>query len=283
MLAPGLYFAAQWGAGHYAWMSGWAAIPFHRFVHRSFIVMVVAGLGRFLRSLGFRENGELRRSLAGPRAKPLVLGIAVGFGSLAVVLGCGLLAGARVWRGEITPGAVAGHFFSAIGAALAVAFLEELLFRWALYGALRKVYARGFALGVSSGIYALVHFFSRPEATLPITWWSGLALLPRMLRGFGEWQELMPGFLNLLVVGWILAVAYERTGRLWLSIGLHGGWIFWLKTYAFWTRSGNAGWGWFWGGEKVIDGWAALGVLVFAWCSVNGVINRVNIARNRGE
>ena len=166
---------------------------------------------------------------------------------------------------------------------MGVAVLEEMLFRWALYGALRKVYARGFAMGVSSGIYALVHFFSRPEAVLPITWWSGLALLPRMLRGFGEWHELIPGFLNLLVVGWILVLAYERTGRLWLSIGLHG--EFWIlgEDVCLLDEERERGMGWFWGGEKVIDGWAALVVLILAWFSVNGLISRANLANKRGE
>ncbi len=82
-----------------------------------------------------------------------------------------------------------------------------------------------------------------------------------MLRGLGNWQQLIPGFLNLTLAGALLALAYQRTGNLYFSIGLHAGWIFWLKSYGIFTREvpgANAG---FWGGAKLIDGWMALLVL----------------------
>ena len=63
------------------------------------------GIGTVLRSLGFRENGELRRALKGLRLKPhMGLGIAVGFGSLAVVFGVRAAGGGAGLAGEITGG-----------------------------------------------------------------------------------------------------------------------------------------------------------------------------------
>ncbi len=236
--------------------------------------MALLGLGRFLASAGFNDGMELRRAFGPPRGASFAAGVAVGFGSLALVLAGGLLAGERFWRIGITGSGLAGHVLTALGSALVVAMIEEILFRWALYGALRKVYAKGFAMLLSASIYAIVHFFSRTEASLPITGWSGLALLPRMLRGFGDLHALIPAFINLVVVGSILAMAYERTGRLWLSIGLHGGWIFWLKSTGYLTLRQEGGGGWFWGGEKMIDGWAALIVLVVSYYSVNVVLKR---------
>ena len=72
----------------------------------------------------------------------------------------------------------------------------------------------------------------------------------------------MPGFFNLTLVGALLALAYQRTGNLYFSIGLHAGWIFWLKTYGTFTAAPARAPAWFWGTDKMIDGWPALMVLV---------------------
>ena len=69
----------------------------------------------------------------------------------------------------------------------------------------------------------------------------------------------------------ILALAYQRTGTLYFSIGLHAGWIFWLKSYGFLTNSQAEAGTWFWGTAKLVDGWLALIVLtlvlIFLWHS----------------
>ncbi len=146
--------------------------------------------------------------------------------------------------------------------AIVAGFLEELLFRGALFGALRRAHRWTTALIVSSAVYALVHFFQRPSSPANITWSSGLEMLPRMCQGFVDFQMLVPGFFALLLAGIILGVAYERTGNLYLSIGLHAGWVFWLKFYGILTVESSVGGSWFWGSSKLIDGWLALGILL---------------------
>src|SRR5439155_9770870 len=113
-----------------------------------------------------------------------------------------------------------------------------------------------------SAVYALVHFFQKPVSPVEIHWSSGLELLPRMLGGFAELQTLVPGFLTLLLAGMILGLAYQRTGNLYLSIGLHAGWIFWLKFYGVVTVAAPQASLWVWGTGKLIDGWLALGILL---------------------
>lgn len=102
-----------------------------------------------------------------------------------------------------------------------------------------------------------------------VGWASGFALLPRMMRGFGDAHQLLPGFLSLTVAGVLLGLAYQRTGNLLFSIGLHAGWIFWLKSYTFLTDEGQGANVWLWGSGKLIDGWFSLLVLsaVLIWCS----------------
>jgi hypothetical protein len=64
----------------------------------------------------------------------------------------------------------------------------------------------------------------------------------------------------------MLALAYQRTGNLYFSIGLHAGWIFWLKSFGFLTRATAGANAWFWGTSRLIDGWAALIMLGLAYC-----------------
>jgi hypothetical protein len=108
---------------------------------------------------------------------------------------------------------------------------------------------------MSSMIYAIVHFFQPADLTGPVGWNSGLVLLPQMLAGFVDFRALVPGFFTLTLVGALLALAYQRTGNLYFSIGLHAGWVFVLRLYGPLTvQSSNASL-WFWGTAKMFDGW----------------------------
>ena len=82
-----------------------------------------------------------------------------------------------------------------------------------------------------------------------------------MLRGFADVEQVVPGFFNLTLAGALLALAFQRTGNLYFSIGLHAGWIFWLRSYGFLARETAGSSPWFWGTRNLIDGWLALVVL----------------------
>ncbi len=128
------------------------------------------------------------------------------------------------------------------------------------------------ALLISSMAYAIVHFLQKSEITDPITWHSGLELLPKMLAGFGDLNTVIPGFFNLTLAGSMLALAYQRTGNLYFSIGLHAGWIFWLKFYGAITSAVPGASEWLWGTQKLIDGWLALAVLALAFFALNWLL-----------
>jgi hypothetical protein len=95
-----------------------------------------------------------------------------------------------------------------------------------------------------------------------------------MLSGFTQPRMLIPNFINLTLVGFILGLAYQRTGALHYAIGLHGGWIFWQKSYGFLTSEGSTGVPWFWGTGKLVDGWLTLLILcltaLFVWREEEG-------------
>jgi membrane protease YdiL (CAAX protease family) len=204
----------------------------------------------------------------GNRWRRLGLGFIVGFGSLLIAALLSIAAGARSFNTGHTLPAIAGHVVNATLAAIVVAMLEELFFRGAIFGALRKSFDWHFALFLSSGIYALVHFLKRPPVPEAVTWVSGLVSLAQMLRGFVEVAQLIPAFFTLLLAGWILGMAFQRTGSLYVSIGLHAGWIFWLKSYGFLTKEQPGASQWLWGTNKLIDGWIAVLVLGIVLTSI---------------
>ena len=66
----------------------------------------------------------------------------------------------------------------------------------------------------------------------------------------------------MCLAGVLLGLAYQRTGNLYFSIGLHAGWIFWLKIFGTFTADAPNAAVWFWGTGKMIDGWLAFFVLL---------------------
>ncbi|MCX8092140.1 MAG: CPBP family intramembrane metalloprotease [Verrucomicrobiae bacterium] len=258
LLAPWLYWLARAGAGLWP---GIADEPFHRFVNRALLGLALIGLWPLLRALGVRSWADLGLVRPAGQWRRLAGGFVLGLFSLALVAALALAAGARRFDATLTFGKLAGKLGGAVLTAVVVATLEEILFRGGIFGGLRRAWDWRGALVVSSGIYALVHFFAPARHGGEVTWLSGLTLLPQMLRGFADLHALVPGFFTLAVAGVLLAWAYQRTGNLFFSIGLHAGWIFWLRSYRVLTDPTPEAGVWFWGSNRLIDGWLALGAL----------------------
>jgi hypothetical protein len=258
LLAPWLYWLAQSFAHEFP---GIAGNPFHRFLDRSIMGLALIGLWPFLRSVGADSLKELGLARSGGRLKQFGGGLLLGFVSLAAVAGFALAAGAQRLSETVPPARLGEKIPGIALTAVVVAVLEETLFRGVLFGSLRKVFNWVFALTLSSLIYASVHFMESANPMGAVTWLSGLELLPRMLRGVVDPRAIFPGFVNLTLAGGLLGLAYQRTGSLYCSIGLHAGWIFWIKLYGLMIDPARAGNVWPWGTAKLIDGWFALPVL----------------------
>ena len=229
LLAPWLYEWVQWGGAHSGWLHHLAENPFHRFVHRSLLGLALIGLWPLLRGLGMRSWSDLGWTKPTGQWLRLLLGFGLGWASLALVAVAATLAGARGAEWSHPAASYAGFLLKTLAAAILVAALEETLFRGALFGGLRRTLAWPAALLISSLVYAWVHFFQKPAPPAHIDWATGLAQLAEMMRGFTDIQVMIPAFFALTLAGGLLALAYQRTGNLFCSIGLHAGWIFWLK------------------------------------------------------
>lgn len=269
LLAPPLYWLVQYFAHSFPRL---AAAPFHRYVNRALLGIALVGLWPLVKNLGFASPREI--GLVKPRGqlKKLGAGFLLGLVSLAVIGGLAFALHARQLNPKLTDANLAHNLLSAVGTAIIVAVLEEILFRGALFGALRKAFHWIFALVISSMVYAILHYFESADMAGQVTWLSGLKLLPLMLQNLGNLHAAIPGFFNLTLAGVLLGWAYQRTGNLYFSIGLHGGWIFWIKAYDAVTRLAPGANAWWWGSGRmaIVNGWIALPVLVltllfFGW------------------
>jgi uncharacterized protein len=257
LLAPWLYWLAQWAAAHWPALSGLAAKPFHRFLDRSLLGLGLLCLWPLLRGAGARSWQDLGFVRQARPVRQILIGFALGWASLAVVALLALACGARAFILTHSAAEVLRHLFNATMTAVVVAILEELLFRGALFGMLRQSMPWPAALVISSAVYSAVHFIKSGETALPVQWHSGLALLWEMLC---HPPPLVPAFFTLFVAGSILALSYQRTGALYFSIGLHAGWIFWLKACGFLSHASGAH-PLFWGTDNLIDGWLSFIIL----------------------
>jgi membrane protease YdiL (CAAX protease family) len=268
LLAPWLYQLAQWGAQHWTALDGLAKNPFSRFVLRAILGLAMIGLWPLLRGCGMLHRREMGLANGGRSLGRLAVGFAIGFASLASAAGLAILGGGRTANLSHTPPEMGHILAGATATAIVVAILEELIFRGALFGILRKAMAWPAALVISSAVYAAVHFLQKAPTTQPIDWFSGIRLLPELFRVPPGEPGLAPAFFTLLLAGAILALAYQRTGSLFMSIGLHAGWIFWLTAYRSLTREAPGASQSIWGGDKLIDGWLPFVILAVVLAGV---------------
>jgi len=259
LAAPWLWKAAQAAAASSSLFAALAHQPFHRYVNRCLLVFALAGLWPL--HVAFGRHRRREHGWQGPWLRPLLVGSAIGSASLGCILLGSLTAGDATLAPNVTPLALLRRLASALGAAACVAVIEEWLFRGLIHAALRRSLPFAFAATVTSVLFGLVHFFDRPPQPEIVGPLSGLWTLGHMLHGFTDLTALVPGLLNLCFVGWMLALARERTGALALSIGIHAGWVLCIKLMGYLVVRHASEGTLLWGSAKVFDGWAASVVL----------------------
>ena len=131
---------------------------------------------------------------------------------------------------------MAGKFMAT---AIVVSLLEEWIFRGLLLDAVLRSSRTFIALFFVTFFFALVHFLKPPEtidlndADVKIT--TGFWMIGQIFMHFGNPVFIAAEFATLFALGWVLGWARLRTCSLWLSIGLHSGWVFSYELYRYHT------------------------------------------------
>jgi membrane protease YdiL (CAAX protease family) len=140
-----------------------------------------------------RWPGELALKQAGP---DLLVGVAVGAGMMAVVVGALVAFGLYDISGPRPASPL-----NMLNIAIASGFLEELIFRAIVLRLLMRAFGIWPALAFSAALFGILHL-ENPNAT-PV---AAAAIA--------------------VEAGLMLASFYLLTGRLWVSIGVHAAWNF---------------------------------------------------------
>ncbi len=155
----------------------------------------------------------------------------------------------------------------ALLAALTVGLLEEIFFRGIIFKGLLEDWKPASAFLATNLFYSAIHFVKPAEkvSLSSLDPWAGIYHLIYSFQPFLDPMPLFPGLFGLFLIGIVLSYAFLRTGSLYLSIGLHAGWIFGLKTLRVYGDYRREELGWLFGSSepKVISGFAGwIGVLI---------------------
>lgn len=269
LLAPVLYWSAQWLAAHEI-LPFLAGYDFEKFFHRALLVAAVVLLWPLLRVLNIKSPSELRLSPNQHRFRDLLIGLLLAIipllcCSAILVLSHGYSIRNSVrWSGLDT----------VIIASLFVPVIEELFFRGLILGILLRRGTCVAALLLTSAFFAILHFLKGPEETVgAITWMSGFSSLAHSFDQFREPILVLGGFTTLFLLGCILAHARIRTRSLALPIGLHSGWIFAAGLFGIVARPDQIGLPWV--GKSLLIGVVPLSVGLLTWLLVHAWLNHV--------
>ncbi len=121
-------------------------------------------------------------------------------------------------------------FIKATLVGLVIGFIEESIFRGALFSSLTKKTSVLVTVSLTSLVYAAVHFLkyrALPEGT-EITWVTGMEILPEALFRFSD-PNIIDHFLTLFVLGVLLSMIRIRNGNIAMCIGIHAGIVMTMK------------------------------------------------------
>lgn len=238
LAAPWAYLLAQWlGTNIHA--AAWLARqPFRRIFDRCVLVTALAGLLPLLRAADIRSCAALGYVRADHWWRHALLGFFLGIVSF-LVAGLLLMAlGARTWKEGIEGSTLISSMAKFTVTAIVVALIEETLFRGGLQGVLQRRGRVPLAIAITSAVYSIIHFLKPQTASIAasaITWLSGFQYLGQVLGKSFIQPGVAAGFVTLWLAGCVLGLAFAETKGLYLSMGLHAGWVLTLKSYSFCT------------------------------------------------
>ena len=270
LLAPVLFWTAQSlaASGLFSFL---AKFDFETFFHRALLLAAVILLWPLFRSirlrnlddLGLRRNGHWPRDLA------------AGFFLAAFPLLC---CGALLLTLHFFSLRLAIDWFSLakiIAASIAVPLIEEAFFRGLILGILLRSGRINMSVLFTSALFAIIHFLKAPLRTSAIvTWTSGFNSITHSFSQFSNPTMVAASFATLFLIGWILADARVVTRSLWLSIGLHAGWIF--SSGGFNKIAHREILALPWLGKNLLIGIVPLGVACLTWMLMRGWLRYVD-------
>lgn len=257
VISPWMALGADWATARWPALVS-ERVPFSRVFNRAFmiatIVLFVAG-HRILIPSRLKQILVLRFPAA---AKNLLIGCALALGSMALLVTVMTVADVYTPFFRLSLAESVWRFASALSAGVFVGFLEEVFFRGILFLSLRDQGRPLRAYVLVNLFYSLLHFVKpgKPYYLDQLEPLAGFGHLLTTFEPFLDPLSLLPGALGLFLIGVVLSYALVRTDNLYLSIGLHAGWIIALKTIRVFGDFTRQDLGWAFGSTdpKIVSG-----------------------------
>ncbi len=219
LLAPLFWHGGQWllAHGHVAWL---APFPFFRYFNRALLITACVALVCVRKHVW---SGHMRALWHRPFFSEMVqavLGMVLAYAGLwsvhagLVVLG---------WLKEVRE---PYPWLGVCVGAVAVACVEEVLFRGVLLGWLLKKTPREGALWIAACVFACVHFLGPSRHVGDVGVFSGFGVLAGLFERFMRVDvSTYTAFATLCVLGYVLGKAVCVQKHFWGAVGLHAGWV----------------------------------------------------------
>ena len=184
-----------------------------------------------------------------------------------MIAGLLVMAGVFEWKSPGEP--LARIALRTLTVAVVMGTVQEFLFRGVAMGIFLRAMRPLWALGMSSVLFALVHFLNPPPGLTVLDADAagvGFELLGKIVAQFSEPRVLLGIFVPWVGLGAILAYARWETASLWLPAGLHAGWIFvnGMLAYLTWPVSHPDTLVWVLSGSTLQQGLAPLAGMLMA-------------------
>jgi membrane protease YdiL (CAAX protease family) len=224
--------------------SAFASFAFHRVASRIAMLVLVVLLVMLCRRLNLKQRRDFGYGLPWRRFL-LVSGLWGGIGIATAGMGAAFLLAThlRVPAPEFIPsaGSFARIFLIGLASGVAVAILEETVFRGAMHTAIERESGPWMAALLTAPLFAVLHFFAK--ARIPAAdagWRSGFDLLKLSFAPLSHPALVFDSFVSWLAVALILSLTRALTGNVATAVGLHAGWVVVLRMLQESTTSGSS-------------------------------------------
>ena len=255
---------SPWAATAWDLISGASAaaaedrIPFSRFFDRFFMI---SGIVLFFSCRSLLKIDSLSQLGLSPRtraASDVAVGLCFALGSMFALGFIMSTAGVYEVFFRLSLGESVELYLKAMLTGFTVGFLEEIFFRGIIFRGLLEDCKPLPAFLTANLFYSALHFVKPGEQYFlsGVEPWAGFRHLFSTFAPFLEPTEIVPGMIGLLLIGIVLSYAFLRTGTLYLSIGLHAGWIISIKTVRIFGDYRRESLGWLFGSTdpKIVSG-----------------------------
>lgn len=206
---------------------------FHRVASRIAMLIFALELWWLARHLNIRTKADFGYGLAWRRFLPQTA-LWTLIGAVSAIAGALFLLESQIRVQDpqfiVSTASIAKIFLVGVGSGIAVALMEETVFRGAMHTSIARDSGPWTAALLTAPLFALLHFFAKVRIPAEeVHWGSGFDLLMRSFAPLSQPLAVLDSFLAWLAVGLVLSLTRALTGNIAIAIGLHAGWVILLR------------------------------------------------------